>query len=346
MRRQQKLLLTVVGLVVMVSLSLWGYLTWQVNQNYVPKLKENYTFSIVSGESAYWVAERLVREGFLKNPFALKVYLRLHPNLSNSIQAGEYQITPGASALQVLQGFQNGSFQEKLRFIEGWRREQYAAYLVKEKGAKFARQFLQLSQGQEGYLSPDTYFIDQQTLAQDLLEKINDNYQQKISDLQQQIQAHSLSEKEIVILASIVEREVTSQEDRAVVAGILLKRLENGWPLEADATVQYVLANEKEIRVGGEWAAVNMPKFDWWPKIKSRNEIDIDSEFNTRKIKGLPPHAIANPSLESIQAVLSPLDSEYWYYLTDASGVTRYAETLPEHNRNIQKFGLSGHKMD
>jgi len=105
------------------------------------------------------------------------------------------------------------------------------------------------------------------------------------------------------------------------VAGILIKRGENDWPLQIDATVQYILGK----------------KGNWWPQING-GDLKIDSLYNTYKNKGLPPGPICNPGLASIKAVLYPQKTDFWFYLSDKTGKMHYAKTNEEHNNNIRKY--------
>ena len=123
-------------------------------------------------------------------------------------------------------------------------------------------------------------------------------------------------------MASIIEREVSIDKDRAKIAGIYVKRLQNDWPLQADATVQYAKGTSK----------------DWWPTVSSYDLKNNTSSYNTYLNKGLPPKPICNPGIKSIEAVVKYEESSYWFYITGKDGVTHYAETLEEHNQNISKF--------
>ncbi|MBI4033134.1 MAG: endolytic transglycosylase MltG, partial [Candidatus Blackburnbacteria bacterium] len=140
-----------------------------------------------------------------------------------------------------------------------------------------------------------------------------------------------------VTLASIVERETLTDEERPIVAGILLKRLEAGWPLQADATLQYAIASVNCTLRKETSAAQSVKCEDWWP-IPSSEDKKIKSLYNTYLNRGLPPGPIANPGLSSIKAVVSPQDSPYWFYLHDGNGKIHYAKTSEEHAENIRKY--------
>ena len=114
-----------------------------------------------------------------------------------------------------------------------------------------------------------------------------------------------------------------------MVAGILLKRLKADWPLQVDATLQYALANFRCSQIKTDC--------NWW-LIPTAADKKTDSLYNTYKYKGLPPTPICNPGLVSIEAVVYPQDSDYWFYLSDKKGQMYYARTVEEHNSNIQKY--------
>ena len=315
----------------------WWFIQNQVNNPSVPDGLSDYSFNVGAGETVAQVLDRLNKAGFVDNLGSITWYLKLHPELGSQIQAGEYTLRPGLSAIQILETLRGGKFEQVLTFIEGWRHEQYIAYLKSELGEPFARQFDELAIDAEGRLFPDTYFIDAQTTPVELLDKMEANFSLKISQITDGKQ-ETISQEEL-ILASIIEREVATQADRAVVAGILKKRADEGWRLDADATTQYALAN-RFLADKGRWESILDGSFNWWPKVITQADLDVDSPYNTRKVLGWPPSPICNPGTASLEAAIKPVSSEYYYYLSDQEGVVRYAATDDEHNENIRRFGL------
>ena len=132
-----------------------------------------------------------------------------------------------------------------------------------------------------------------------------------------------------VILASLIERETKTAEERPIVAGILINRLNVGMALQVDAAVQYAIGSTK--------CTVQSTKCDWWP-ILTKNDLASASKFNTYKYPGLPPTPIANPGTSSLTAAFNPTGNDYWYYIHDNDGQIHYAKTLSEHNANIAKY--------
>ena len=129
-------------------------------------------------------------------------------------------------------------------------------------------------------------------------------------------------------MASLVEREAKHDDDRPVIAGIMLKRLKADWPLQIDATLQYALANLR---------CIAKSSCDWWI-VPTAADKKINSAYNTYLNNGLPPAPICNPGLSSIKAVVNPQTNNYWFYISDSKGQMHYAKTIEEHNENIAKY--------
>jgi UPF0755 protein len=178
----------------------------------------------------------------------------------------------------------------------------------------------------EGTLFPDTYEFNADASEETIINTMRDNFTNKTQDVltDASLAKIGLSKEQVLILASIVEREVVTESDRKIVAGILIKRLKEGMTLGADATTQYAMAPKGNN--------------DWWPKNLTPNDLESTSPYNTRKTVGLPPTPICSPGLISIKAVVEPQSTEFYYYLTDSQGITHFAKTLNEHNKNIAKY--------
>jgi UPF0755 protein len=167
----------------------------------------------------------------------------------------------------------------------------------------------------EGFVFPDTYFVNLDYHPKFFLERMLGNFRSRIVDGEaSDIFSTKRSLHDIVTMASLIEEETMTDEERPIVAGILWKRLDANTGLGVDATVRYVQQKKK-----GTITAT---------------DLSVDSAYNTRKYRGLPPSPIASPGLASIRAALRPEASEYWYYLHDTHGAIHYAVTNDEHNRN------------
>ncbi|MEA2020475.1 MAG: endolytic transglycosylase MltG [Patescibacteria group bacterium] len=297
------------------------------------------TIIIEPGMGISEIATLLSDQGVINSEVLFIIYVKLNHG-SAKLQAGEYQIPADLNLKEVVELLQHGTFDINLTFLEGWRREQMAEYLQKDPRARGLEnisgdEFLALTQGEEGYLFPDTYRIPRDTSTKELVDLMRKTFAEKVGeDLREDAKETGLSFPEVIVLASVVEREVPSAEDRSKVAGILIKRLQNNWPLEADATVQYAVAN---VRCGeGSLECEN-----WWPNQLTKTDLALDDPYNTRKHKGLPPAPICNPGIDSIKAVVNYEKSPYWFYLSDKEGNTHYSKTLDEHQQKVLKY-LSG----
>lgn len=266
-------------------------------------------FVIERREKTDAIAQRLYQEGLIKSPSAFKLLL-YKEGLKGKIQAGDFHLSPAMSALEITKELTHGTLDYWITLIEGWRSEEIA-FRLQLPPASFKED--------EGYLFPDTYLIPKEASAQNVIKILKSNFDKKIEPLLPEIEKSGLSLEETIILASIVEREAKHEEDRPIVAGILVKRWQNDWPIQADATVQYALGSEAE----------------WWPKVK-KQDLKIDSPYNTYLYPGLPPAPICNPGLSAIKTVIYPKETDYWYYLSDKEGKMYYATTNEEHNRNVQ----------
>src|SRR3989344_1153882 len=179
--------------------------------------------------------------------------------------------------------------------------------------------FVSAAQSQEGYLFPDTYRFYKDAKPEDVIKKMRDHFDKKITpEILDQIKLKHKTLRDIIIMASILEEEVKSAEDRKIVAGILWKRLERSIGLNVDAALTYILGKASHALTA--------------------EDLKYDSPYNTYRYRGLPPGPISNPGLDTILAAISPIPSPYFYYLTDKDGVAHYAATLEEGALNKFKY--------
>jgi len=147
---------------------------------------------------------------------------------------------------------------------------------------------------------------------------MEENFTAKTASIQKDAKKFNKTFQEILIMASILEKEVRTAEDRKIVAGILWKRIRTGMPLQVDAVFPYITQRKN--------------------RTITRDDLKIDSPYNTYINKGLPPGPIANPGLDTILAAINPKETKYLFYISDKKGIIRYASTLEEHNKNVDKY--------
>jgi len=297
-------------------------------------------FTIKSGENALVVATNLENAGIVRSRFGFLYALARLKKIDGGMIAGEYRLSPTVSSREIALRITTGqtlSRDIRVTFPEGFTALQMANRLTEaglpgdmflslverpsdEWRSEFS--FLQsvpVDNGLEGFLFPDTYRFDRQADAESIVRIMLETFKKKAWPL---FSDQTLSYAyETLILASIVETEVRSDRDRSRVAGIFLRRLAIGQPLQSDATVKYVLGLNKIQH--------------------SFEETRTDSPYNTYIHKGLPPGPIANPGLSAITATLNPAQDEAFYFLSNPkTGETVFANTFEEHVRNKAENGL------
>lgn len=292
----------------------------------LPVQKNNPTekvFVVEKGENVNTIARKLEQAELIRNRVIFYLVVK-QLGIEKEIQAGDFQLSTAMRAEETAQALTKASQDRWLRVIEGVRKEEIAEQVSKEFPIPYA-EFTKIAQ--EGYLFPDTYLIPKEATASIIITIMRQNFDKKLAQaLQQKSVNNTLTPSQIVVLASIVEREGRTLEDRKTVASVLLRRLTEEMPLQVDASVQYVLGYQTD-------------KKTWWKKYLSPDDIAIDSPYNTYKQKGLPPLPICNPSLSSLQAAAqADPNVPYLYYLNDSKGVMHFAKTLEEHNANVSKY--------
>jgi len=327
--RGRKFVLLLV-LAVLTAVSTAGWVIYELNRPAGNGPKQEVV--IERGASVQAIAAELKELGLIHSAKLFTAYVRFR-GLVSQLEAGSYEIPSSLSMLQIIEVLRHGTFDVRLTFIEGWRREEYLEYLLGQlpvDSESFRAEFLAETEDLEGYLFPDTYIVSRDISARGLVSLMTGNFEAKYAEVADAVAAQGLSREEAVILASLIEREARRAEEQAIIAGIFLKRLEIGMPLGACATVQYALGYQLPEVAGGEGS--------WWRKSITIPDTEIDSPYNTYKHAGLPPGPICNPGLAALRAVASPQASEYLYYLHDADGNIHYAKTLEEHNQNAAKY--------
>jgi len=327
-------------------------LAWLVSGIYSPNenLKDSEIFEVKKGENLFTIADNLKEKKLIKNKYSFVLYVAFK-NKAHLLKAGDYEISPKMSAKEIadmiIQGknrlirvtipegwnlrdigfyFENlGMFQaEEIWEIAGFPATVYKEGINLPKPRDFSQKYSFLKEkptniGLEGYLFPDTYFISKDVTVDEIITMMLDNFDRKIdSQLREEIRKQNKTLFQIVTMASLLEKEAKTPEDKKIISGILWKRLKYGMPLQVDATISYI-TGKKSVKI-------------------SSKETQIDSPYNTYKYKGLPIGPICNPGMESILAAVYPQETDYWYYLSTPEGEILYSKTLKEHNIKKAKY--------
>jgi len=343
MKKKYIILFSIVGFLVIAPFLGFAFLEYKI---FTPVSKastnQEVHFQIEQGKTASQIAESLESLGLINNSFYFETYV-WQKELEDNLQAGYYILTPRMNIprfVNILLGKEPQFNEIKITIPEGFTASQIEERLIANeliqpgelidlvenldseilKGHIAETALLNNATGLEGFLFPDTYRFRKQTNARAIVEEILTNFDKKISlELQTEIAKQAKTVYEIIILASIVQKEALYYQDMRKVAGVFLNRLEINKPLESDATVNYV--TQKNLR---------QPSFA---------DTKEDSPYNTYLNTGLPPGPISNPGLLAIQAVVYPEKHNYLYFLHPRnSAMAVYSRTYQEHLRNKRMY--------
>ncbi|MGI6367722.1 MAG: endolytic transglycosylase MltG [Anaerolineae bacterium] len=311
-----------------------------------PSDDEQLLFVIEPGESLTSVSLKLEEMNLIADAEVFRRMVQYH-GADSDIQVGTYMLARSMTMEQIMEKLQRGLLpSETVSILEGWRMEQVAKAL-EAGGITDAASFLAMATssdayvywpflearpenapvGLEGFLFPDTYQFVANTSAEDVVQIMLRNFDWRFSeDLRLKAEQAGMSVYQVVVLASIVEREAMIPEERPVIASVFLNRLAIDMPLQADPTVQYAIGCNQETG-------------DCWPQLLRDDLNSVVSPYNTYLNPGLPPGPICNPGLASIEAVLSPADTRYLYFLAKPDGSHVFAETYEEHLENDARYG-------
>jgi UPF0755 protein len=289
---------------------------------------------IPPGAGPITIARRLADAGVVRNVTSFRLALWLSGQ-GRRLQAGEYRFADPMSARQVVDKIARGDvYVRPLTFPEGLTIKQMAA-LYESKGFGQAADFIEAARNVtlvaaidpaatdlEGYLFPDTYKLPRRATAAQLIARMVQGFTKALTpDLVEAAAARQRSVRQLVTLASIVEKETGNTTERPLVAAVYANRLRIGMPLQCDPTVIYAL--DRLGRYNGNL---------------TRENLQFDSPYNTYRYPGLPPGPIASPGRASLAAAAHPADADYLYFVSRNDGSHAFAATLDEHNRNVQKY--------
>ncbi len=280
-------------------------------------------FTVKQGEGLNSIVNNLASENLIRNRVVFYLIVK-RLGIEKKIQAGQFRLSKNMRAETIAQNLTHGTEDVWVTIIEGLRKEEIAQILTQNFGIETI-EFIE--KAREGYLFPDTYLIPKGATIERILNIFQTNFDKKYNtNLKAEVKKRGLTEREGLIIASLVEKEAKFPEDKQKVAGILIKRYKEGWLMQLDATIQYALGYQKNEK-------------SWWKKNLTIEDIKVDSTYNTYEYEGLPPAPICNPGLDSLTAVAqAEINTPYWYYISDKKGNMHYGVTLEDHNENIRKY--------
>jgi UPF0755 protein len=285
---------------------------------------------IPEGATVHGISMQLAQAGLIRNPRVFEQYVR-GKGAQQKLQAGSYSLTPSQSVSEIVAILTQGKIVKNLfTIVPGQRLDQVKSAMInvgfgaKEVEAAFDPSLYKdhpalvdkpAAASLEGYLYPDSYQKIAETKPQTIIRQSLDEMQKRLTpELRAGLVAQKLTVHQGVIMASIVEREVSNPNDRQQVAQVLLRRLQEDMKLESDATASYgAILDGKEP------------------------SLSYDSPYNTYKHDGLPPGPISNVSAASLQAVASPADTDWLYFVSGDDGKTYFSHTYQEHEALVKQ---------
>lgn len=319
-----------------------GFLFWTRSALQTPVLhsKSDQYIEIPRGSSPDQIINNLETLGVIRRGWILRLYVRL-TGAGQKLKAGEYRFPSPVSPLEVLKKLQEGEQRlSRLTVIEGWTRWDIAALLARipELKLRNAEEALALlddtslirdidpaAKNLEGYLFPDTYSFPPDTTAGQVVEAMVKRFRKVWAEVSSKnpVPANR-TPREIVTIASLIETEAKLSEERPRVASVIYNRLSRDIPLGIDSTVIYA------SKAAGKWR--NNGKV-------YQSDLDRDSPYNTRKVRGLPPGPIASSGLSSLEAALKPAQTDYLFYVRDPSrndGAHNFYNNDADFQRGVQ----------
>jgi UPF0755 protein len=304
------------------------------------------SFVVKQGDTAAQISERLQSQGLISDARVFR-WMADSEGVAGDLAAGEYELSPSMKPSDVLAVLAAGKTKSAplLTIPEGWRSEQIAER-TSTRGVGTFDQFMSIvkagrsqspllasrpaGSSLEGYLFPDSYQVDSKTTADDMAARMVRQFESRVTqDMRSKVAARGLTVHEIVTMASLVEREAVVSSERPLVAGVFYNRLKEGMRLQTDPTVQYAVASTQPD---------SQKRYGWWKGSLTKEDLAIDSPYNTYLHPGLPPGPICNPGLASLQAAVAPEATDYLYFVAKQDGTHAFAKTLDEHNDNVYQY--------
>jgi len=329
-RHYKKKHLIFIFLAIFVLILIFFYYFESRSPLFKPQNLEPVIIEIERGDSVVNIARKLKKEGIIKSELIF-IFEALRTGTYNKIKAGEYAFHPYQSISEILTYLREGRvYLRKIIIPEGATIWQIADTLEKNKICK-KEEFLSWAEDPliadsfglpgptlEGYLYPDTYFFHKDTPPEVVIQTMVENFWKHWEKFKDIAEKKNKSLKDVITLASIVEKEAMYSQEKPLIAAVYLNRLKKGMPLQADPTINYAL---KEFR-----------------RLTYRDYYSVKSPYNTYLNSGLPPTPICNPGEDSIRAVLFPAKVSYLYFVAKGDGTHYFSRTYKEHLRAIKRI--------
>ncbi|MFA5934850.1 MAG: endolytic transglycosylase MltG [Candidatus Paceibacterota bacterium] len=310
----------IVGFVILVIIFVFFYLFFLSAPKDFPL---NTIYDLKKGQTLSSVSKDLFEKKITRSDFWFKSSVYVFTFFDGRVVEGDYTLYKKQNVLSLAWRISHGKLEMiplKITIPEGLNSREIAA-IYSSKIPSFDEKIFEdivIRQNLEGYFFPDTYLFLPDIKEVDIIKVMNDNFNNKIKQLDEEIKNFGKKQEDIIKMASIIEGEARVSETRRIVSGILWNRISIGMPLQVDSSFKYI--NGKTTST------------------LSLDDLKIDSPYNSYINKGLPPTPISNPGIGAIRDTIMPTKTPYLYFLTDDEGNMHYAITHDEHVRNKEKY--------
>ncbi|MAF59488.1 MAG: endolytic transglycosylase MltG [Candidatus Pacebacteria bacterium] len=278
------------------------------------------TIKIEEGTTLGQIVDQFKEDKLIRSPFLMKAFVVILGGDRN-VMAGDYYMGVKQNVMAIARRVTSGAFAFDpiaISVPEGATISDMSIIFSRRLPEFDERRFLSIAEDEEGYLFPDTYFFLPNTTDVQVVDVMRETFKKRIESISEEIEAFGKSVEDIIIMASILEKEARRLQTKKKISGILWKRISIGMPLQVDAVFPYIIGkNTFELTL---------------------EDLRNESPYNTYVHKGLPPTPIANPGLNSILAAVTPIESNYLFYLADRDGITHYSATFEEHKRKKRLY--------
>jgi UPF0755 protein len=310
----------------------WGMERWAQTPFGEPGIKK---FKIEPKTPTRAIGRRLQEQGLIGHDLLFLFWFKTHKR-NHQLQAGDYQIQTPIAPESLVEALCHGKFERVLTIPEGWTARQIARRLAAEGWIKHDQEWLSLVKkplgaevlgcalpaGAEGYCFPETYRFEAGVKPEEILRQMLAMFKrqwEKAKPAERDARSRPLSLPQVVVLASMIEREARCEEEMPLIASVYLNRIGRGMKMQCCATVRYALG-------------------DVWDRPLRYADLKVDSAYNTYLHPGLPPGPIANPGRQAIEAVLRPANSDYLFYVYANNGHHLFSRTYAEHIKFVHSL--------
>jgi len=327
-------------IIILLVLAVIGFDFYKKTTSPFRGFEEPVVINVKTGSSVTAIAGQLYGKKIISNYYYFRLYYRLFHN-NTKFKSGEYLFDKALTMKQVIRKLSEGkvilykitvkeglTIEETAEQLEKQHRLNFETFVMKAKDFNLVRGIDEKAEDLEGYLYPDTYMVHKDVKAEEFVRLMIIKFKSNFTNsMKWRARELDMSIREVVTLASLIEKETSSREERFLISSVFHNRLRIGMALDCDPTIIYALKRDNQYD----------GKIGW-------DDLKYKSPYNTRLHRGLPPGPICSPGFASIEAVLFPENTKYLYFVAKDRRTHYFSKTLSEHNRAVRKYIINKKK--